>query len=142
MTHLGLVEPAKTSVQVLVITMGKVPTRETLALAAELRAAGLCTETYFGQKAGLKHTLSHADHYGIPVGVILGEDELAQGVVSVKDLRAGKQQREGIQDRDAYRHAGKTGQVTVSRAELVKTVRGLLAMSNESRVAREATSNE
>jgi len=99
-----------------------------LKLAAELRAAGIRTETYFAskKKMGMKFQLSHADRNEIPVAVIVGEDELAQGVVSIKDLFAGKVEREDIQDRDAYREAGKTGQVTVPRTEMVDTVQGLL----------------
>ena len=82
------------------------------------------TETFFASKKKMQmgNQLSHADHYGIPVAVIIGEDEIAQGVVSVKDLEAGKAGREGIDDRDAYREAGKTGQVTVPRTAMVATV--------------------
>ncbi len=127
LTHLGAVAPERSTVQVLVVSLGGVAESETLKLAAELRASGLRTEAYFGPKKGMKHQLSHADHYGIPVAVIVGGDELAQGVVSVKDLFAGKQQREGIEDREAYRQAGRSGQVTVSRTCMVKTVRELLA---------------
>ncbi len=70
--------------------------------------------------------LSHADHYEIPTAVIIGEDEIAQGVVSVKDLLEGKSAREDIDDREAYRQAGKTGQVTVPRGEMVQTVQDFL----------------
>jgi histidyl-tRNA synthetase len=126
--HLGLVDAPATPVEVLVVTMGNVPKAETLRLAQELRAAGLCTEVFFASKKKMQmgNQLSHADHYGIPVAVIIGEDELAQGVVSVKDLNAGKAGREGIEDRESYREAGKTGQVTVARTALIETVRGLL----------------
>ena len=58
--------------------------------------------------------------------VIIGEDEIANGVVSIKDLLEGKAQREDIEDREAYREAGKTGQVTVPRTDLVDTVKELL----------------
>lgn len=126
--HLGAQQPAGTTVQVLIVTMGNVPKAETLRLAQELRTAGIATETFFAsrKKMQMGNQLSHADHYGIPVAVIVGEDELAQGVVSVKDLVAGKQEREGIEDREAYREAGKTGQITIARTELVATVRALL----------------
>lgn len=129
LTHLGVLKTAPTPVQVLVVTMGRVPRAETLRLAGELRAAGLRTEAYFASKKKMQmgNQLSHADHYGIPVAVIIGEDELAQGVVSVKDLRAGKESREGITDREAYREAGKAGQTTVSRGELVAEVLRILA---------------
>ncbi|MFP4501183.1 MAG: histidine--tRNA ligase [Candidatus Hydrogenedentota bacterium] len=126
--HLGALQPASTPVQVLVVTMGAVPKAETLKLAAELRAGGLRTEAFLASKKKMQmsNQLSHADHYGIPVAVIIGEDELAQGVIAIKDLVAGKEERANIDDRDAYREAGKTGQITVERSELVKTVREML----------------
>ncbi|HNR31013.1 MAG TPA: histidine--tRNA ligase [Candidatus Hydrogenedentes bacterium] len=126
--HLGCLAPVKTPVQALVVTMGNVPKTETLKLAAELRGAGLCVETFFAsrKKMQMGNQLSHADHYGIPVAVILGEDELRNGVVAVKDLRAGKAEREHIEDREAYREAGKTGQVTVPRSEAAAAIRAIV----------------
>ncbi len=115
-------------VQVLVATMGRVPRAETLRLTAELRTAGLRAEAFFAsrKKMSMGNQLSHANHYGVPVAVIIGEDELANGQVSIKDLQEGMAQRAGIEDRDAYREAGKAGQVTVARADMVKTVLEML----------------
>ena len=129
LTELGAVVPVTTPVQALVVTMGRVPQAETHRLAQELRVAGIRTEAFFAsrKKMQMGNQLSHADHYGIPVAVIIGEDELARGVVSVKDLLAGKAGREDIEDRDAYREAGKTGQSTIPRAEMVDAVKALLA---------------
>jgi histidyl-tRNA synthetase len=124
--HMGLIAKPRTLVQVLVVSIGGVPESETLRLASELRAAGFCVEAYFGKKMNLKSQLSHADHYEIPVAVIVGGDELEKGVVSVKDLLEGKRKRESIEDREAYRQAGKTGQVTVPRAQMVSVVKELL----------------
>jgi histidyl-tRNA synthetase len=126
LTQLGVVPQEKTTVEALVVTIGRVPPDESLRVAAELRAAGIRTEAYFGVKMNMASQLSHGDRYAIPVAVILGEDEIARGVVSVKDLHAGKRQREGIADRETYRRAGKTGQVTVPRSEMIRTVRSLL----------------
>lgn len=128
--HLEAVRPVTTPVQALVVTMGNVPKAETLKVARELREAGIRTETYFASKKKMQmgNQLSHADHYGIPAAVIIGEDEIAQGVVSVKDLNAGKAGREEIADREAYREAGKTGQVTVARSEMVSAVRSVLGL--------------
>jgi histidyl-tRNA synthetase len=114
--------------QVLVVTMGKVEKAETLRVAQELRQAGFCTEAFFASKKKMQmgNQLAHADHYGIPLAVILGEEEVARGEVAVKDLREGKAQREGIQDREAYREAGTAGQVTVNRAEMADTVGRML----------------
>jgi histidyl-tRNA synthetase len=126
--HLGAVSVETSPVQVLVVTLGKVPTAEVLRVATELRRAGYNTEVYYASKKKMKmgNQLSHADHYGIPVAVILGEDEVANGQVAIKDLIAGKTERETIEDREAYREAGKTGQVTVAREEMIATVRDIL----------------
>lgn len=125
---LGVIQPIRTPVQVLVVTMGNVPKSETLRLASELRQAGIRTECFFAsrKKMQMGNQLSHADHYGVPVAVIIGEDEIAQGVVSVKDLLEGKSGRADIEDRDAYLEAGKTGQVTVPRTEMVAHIQALL----------------
>jgi histidyl-tRNA synthetase len=124
--YLGAAPRRRTTVQALVVGMGKTPKSELLKLAQELRDAGISTEPYFGKKKGMKHQLGHADHYGIPVAVIVGEDELAAGTVSIKDLEAGKREREHIEDRDAYRQAGRVAQQTVARGEMVATVRAIL----------------
>ncbi|HUW59455.1 MAG TPA: histidine--tRNA ligase [Candidatus Bathyarchaeia archaeon] len=126
LAHLGLVPTVKTAVQVLVVTMGKVPARETLNVAAELRAAGIRTEAFFGPKMNLKSQLSHADRNQIPVAVILGEDEVARKEVSIKDLLAGKKGREDIADHAEYRQAGRVSQVTVARQAMVDTVKKML----------------
>ncbi len=116
----------------MVVSLGKLPPGEALKVAAELRAAGIRTETYLGTKNRMGDQLSHADHYGIPVAVILGEDEVAKGEVAIKDLFAGKAGREDISDRDEYRKAGKTGQVTVPRSLMVERVLEFLRAGNGS----------
>jgi histidyl-tRNA synthetase len=75
---------------------------------------------------GAQPQLSDADRYEIPVAVILGEDELANGLVAVKDLIAGKAVRENIATREEYRQAGRETQVTVPRGEMVAVIRGIL----------------
>ncbi len=123
--HLGIVPPAKTTVQALVASIGKVSKVEVVKIAAELRAAGIRTAGFLAD-GGLKKQLQLADRLDIPVAVIVGEDELANGVVSIKDLWEGKRQREAIADNEDYRKAGKTGQSTVPRAEMVAAVQQLL----------------
>ena len=126
LAFLGITPRVPAQSQVLVAFVGRVPEAELLKVAKELRDAGLRAEVYFGSKRGMKHQLGHADRCQIPVAVIVGEDELAKGVVSIKDLRAGKEQREDIADHDAYRKAGRTAQVTVPRGEMIKTIQEIL----------------
>ena len=59
-------------------------------LATALREAGLRTQIYSEQKK-FKAKLTYADRLGIPYVVFLGEDEIAGGVCSVKNLRTGEQ---------------------------------------------------
>jgi len=58
--------------------------------------------------------------------VILGEDELKAGSISIKDLRVGMQARAGVQNHGEYKKSGKVGQVTVLRSDLVKTVQQMI----------------
>ena len=62
-----------------------------IRLATELRAQGIRTQLYFEQKK-FKAKMSYADKLTIPYAVFLGEDEIAQGKCSVKDLRTGVQE--------------------------------------------------
>ena len=59
--------------------------------ATALRDAGIRTQLYT-EKKKFKARIGYADKLGIPYAVFLGEDEIAQGVVSCKDLAAGTQQ--------------------------------------------------
>ena len=59
--------------------------------ATALRDAGIRTQLYTGKKK-FKARIGYAAKLGIPYAVFLGEDEIAQGVVSCKDLAAGQQQ--------------------------------------------------
>ena len=125
LTKLKAVTPVKSTVQALIVGLG-IPSTEALNLAAELRKAGINTEAYFSKKMKMKDQLAHADRLEIPIAIIVGEDELANGEVAIKDLITGKKLKEDIKERDAYRAAGKNTQVTVARSEMVATVREML----------------
>ncbi|HTS17263.1 MAG TPA: histidine--tRNA ligase [Verrucomicrobiae bacterium] len=127
LVHIGKIPSTATTTKVLVLSFRSTPTGELLKAAGELRAEGIATEIFFGDsKTGFKDQLSLANARRIPIAVILGEDELKAGSVSIKDLRAGLEARASIQDREQFRKAGKTGQVTVPRSDLVKTVKAML----------------
>jgi histidyl-tRNA synthetase len=59
-----------------------------MALVESLRAAGLPVVMHAGG-GSFKNQLKKADASGARYALILGEDELAQGVVTVKSLRDG-----------------------------------------------------
>ena len=61
-----------------------------VSLATRFREAGIRTQIYSEQKK-FKAKMTYADRLGIPYVVFLGEDEIAQGVCSVKELSSGEQ---------------------------------------------------
>ena len=61
-----------------------------LALADRLRRAGLVVEV--GYRGNLKRRLSRADRLNARAAVILGEDELARDMATVRDLDSGDQE--------------------------------------------------
>jgi histidyl-tRNA synthetase len=124
--ELGKMNFPKSVVQVCIATVGKVSPVEVMRLSVILRSAGLNTLTYLGGKKNMAAQLSDADRYQIPVAVILGEEELSRGEVSVKDLVIGKESRESIEDHEAYRKAGRDAQVTIKREALVETIHLIL----------------
>jgi histidyl-tRNA synthetase len=58
-------------------------------LAAELRAANIAVELGYKGNAGKR--MKRADKLGCRFAVIFGGDELAKGVVKLKDLKAGSE---------------------------------------------------
>ncbi|MGX8693045.1 MAG: histidine--tRNA ligase, partial [Clostridia bacterium] len=63
-----------------------------VAAATELRKAGVRTQIY-GEKKKFKAKMSYADRIGAPYVLLLGEDEIAEGLVSLKDMASGEQQK-------------------------------------------------
>jgi histidyl-tRNA synthetase len=73
------------------VTVWSAETRgEVLALASDLRAAGLRVELY-PEVDKLGKQFKYASSRGVPLVAILGDDERARGEVSLKDLRTGDQ---------------------------------------------------
>ena len=63
-----------------------------ISAATVLRDAGVRTQLYC-EKKKFKAKMSYADKLGIPYVVLIGEDEMAEGVVAVKDMLSGRQQK-------------------------------------------------
>jgi histidyl-tRNA synthetase len=109
---------------VVVIAFDQARMADYFAIAAELRGAGVPAEVYLGQ-SGMKAQMKYADRRLSPAAVIVGEDELAAGTVTIKDLDLGRELARGVADNSAWR-AERPGQVTVARAELVRVVRSIM----------------
>ena len=76
-----------------------------IALAEQLRAAGLRVQ-FYGEQKKFKQKMSYADKLGVPYAVLLGEDEIAAGKCSVKDMRSGEQVTVTVEEAAAHMKAG------------------------------------
>ena len=61
-----------------------------IALAQSLRSAGIKVQLY-GEQKKFKQKMTYANKLGVPFAVLLGEDEIAEGVCSVKNMQTGEQ---------------------------------------------------
>ena len=93
MTERGMFPPAIDAVtgDVLVTLFEGEDPAESLRLARELRAAGCRVEVY-PEADKLGKQLKYAATAGIPLVAVLGSDERARGVVTVKDMKTGQQE--------------------------------------------------
>ena len=61
-----------------------------IAVAEEIRAQGLRVQLYCEQKK-FKQKMAYANKLEVPFAVLLGEDEIAEGMCSVKNMVTGEQ---------------------------------------------------
>ncbi|MEM8741562.1 MAG: HisS family protein, partial [Pseudomonadota bacterium] len=110
---------------VVVTVMDRGRMADYMAIAAELRAAGIRAEVYLGNPKNFGNQLKYADKRASPIAVIEGEDERARGVVLLKDLVLGAKLAAEIESNEDWK--AQPAQIEVPRAELVEATRQLLA---------------
>ena len=86
----GIIGAGCSTVQALVAQMDEAELPRYLALAAELREAGINTEAVI-EPGKLARQFKYADRTGIRFVIVLGPDEIAKNVVTVKDLKKQEQ---------------------------------------------------
>ncbi len=86
--------PAEISaaVKVLFINFGEAEARMAEKTIASLRRAGISAQLY-PDAAKMKKQMNYANAEGVAYVAIIGEDELASGTVTLKDMSTGEQQR-------------------------------------------------
>ena len=87
----GLLNPRLPSApaDALVLPMTEDPA-PAIALAQTMRSAGVRVQLY-AEKKKFKQKMSYADKIKVPYAVLLGEDEISEGVCSVKNMVTGEQ---------------------------------------------------
>ena len=81
---------AVTATQLLFINFGDKETSYCLPIANAARSAGIRTEIY-PDKAKMKKQMGYANAKGIAFVALAGDDEIAQGKVTLKDMASGEQ---------------------------------------------------
>jgi len=122
---IGGTAPDDLTAPVVVLTLDAARMADYQAMVSELRRAGIRAEMYLGG-SGMRAQMKYADRRGSPIAVIEGEDEHAQGVVTLKDLILGSEMSKEIEDNTAWRE-GQPAQVSIPRSELVAQVKAMLA---------------
>jgi histidyl-tRNA synthetase len=83
-------EEVSVATQVLFVNFGDKEAAHCLKLAAELRSKGIKTEVY-PDNAKMKKQMAYADKKQIGYVALLGENEIAKGLITLKDMHSGEQ---------------------------------------------------
>ena len=82
----------KPRLDVFFVTLSEEARIPAMQLAGALRGEGISADLDFGGR-GMRAQFKQADRVGASYAVVLGEDELAQGVLTVRDMASGEEQK-------------------------------------------------
>lgn len=85
-------ESTSQSTKVLISNFDPTAEKYALPLLQKLRNAGINTEIY-PESAKLKKQMSYADDKNIPFVILIGSDEMESGLLSLKNMKSGEQQK-------------------------------------------------
>jgi len=97
MKEAGVQAPHKDQVDVFVAQLGPEAKRKCLSLISELRDRGVHTIGALGE-ASLKSQMRHADRFGAKYTLLLGQMEVRDGTIILRDMAAGKQEQLKIKE--------------------------------------------
>ncbi len=126
LVEMGRIRLTQSTAQVLVTTIDPDMMDEYWAMTFELRRAGVNTELYLGPPKRFGKQIKYADQNDVPIVILCGSDERSRGVVTVKDMAAGRVRSTEVDNREQWRDE-RPGQFDVPRSELVDAVMKLLA---------------
>ena len=90
-------EEVNFTTRVLFTNLGEAEEKVSIKLLNELRNNNIAAEIY-PDSGKMKKQMEYANRRGIPFVVIIGSDELAQGVATVKNMQSGEQQQVPFED--------------------------------------------
>jgi histidyl-tRNA synthetase len=121
----ALKDRSEAALSPLVVVLALDDVQASFKMGAELRAAGIRTETYVGTKK-FGDQLKYADKRGAAIAVMEGSDERAKGEVTLKDLALGAELAKTVESRAEW-VGNREAQVSVKRDDLVAEVKKMLA---------------
>jgi len=98
MEELGLFpDNIDVSTKVMFANFGEQEAAFCLPLLKQLRSASISSELY-PKKAKMKKQMTYANNKGVQFVVMIGEDEMESGILSVKNMDSGEQSNLNITD--------------------------------------------
>lgn len=90
-------QETQSGVQLLFINFGAAEAAYCLRLAAQARLAGIATEVY-PDSVKMKKQMSYANAHNVPFVALVGETEMAEGRITLKNMTTGEQQSLTIEE--------------------------------------------
>ena len=90
-------QETQSGVQLLFINFGAAEAVHCLRLAAQARLAGIATEVY-PDSVKMKKQMSYANAHNVPFVALVGETEMAEGRITLKNMTTGEQQSLTIEE--------------------------------------------
>jgi len=81
----------------LFVNFGEAEVKHIIPILGHLRKHGIASELY-PEQAKMKKQMAYADKRGIPFVALVGEQEVKDGVVTLKEMETGKQERLGPEE--------------------------------------------
>ena len=104
LNELNIIKAEKKSVaDILIIPMVE-NLEEPIKLATKLRNVGINTEIYLNDKK-LKAKFKYADKLEIPYVIVMGEDEIKSGEITLKDMKTGEEEKLPIDEMERWGRA-------------------------------------
>jgi histidyl-tRNA synthetase len=95
-----VVPPAASSRTVAVVPVGATAQGEALKITQALRKAGFTVD--LGYSGNLSKRMTRAGKVGAAAAILLGDDELARGAATVRDMTTGEQQEVSLQSLETH----------------------------------------
>ena len=118
----------KSDIDVVVLLMNKDDQVYYFNLASKLRDEGLLADLYVGD-GSMKAQLKYADKRNAKIALIIGDDEMENNTVTIKDLNKGTELSKDISKNEEWR-SSKDTQVNVPQSEMIKMIKSILSKSS------------